>query len=598
MLDPRDEIKQKLDIVELIGEYLALKPAGTHGFRAICPFHSEKTPSFHVSSDRQIWHCFGCGEGGDCFSFVMKMEGMNFPEALMHLGQKTGVEIRRLPTTESNVKQRLYEINELAAKYYRKVLLDSKAAESAREYVNNRGITSEQCEKFKLGYSPADWDSLTQFLLKRGYSESEIGTAGLGQKRQSGSGLIDRFRDRLMIPLRDHHGKTVGFTARLLPASPTSSASAASLPKYINSPETPIYHKGSLLFGLDQAKTSIKQNDCAIVVEGNLDVVGSHKAEIENVIASSGTALTEDQLRLIARYTKRLVFCFDQDAAGLTAAKRGVSIARSLGFDVRAIILPQGIKDPDELAQKDPTEWQKLSKTSVPFMQYLILRVIQGKNLSSVDDKRNVSQELIPALVEISDIVEQEHWLKEIASILGIDASVLRSHLPSPKKNDFNPLDTKVVQPKASSKEDRAAMLVIGLLVADPKAYPEFTFDIPFGESTSPLLFELYNQTKKLYHSTNTAPKQTFFSRLENQLKSESREDLVRLLIEISFLAEKSFSQLSQQDVQKQLNSLILLLRHSKEQSRRKNIAMELRQAEHAGDQETVKRLLSELNNL
>jgi DNA primase len=598
--DPRDEIKQKLDIVELIGEYLTLKPAGTHGFRAICPFHPEKTPSFHVSSDRQIWHCFGCGEGGDCFSFVMKMEGMDFSEALMHLGQKTGVEVRRLPTTESNVKQRLYEINDLAARYYQKVFAGSQIAELVRVYVSGRGITLELCEKFKLGYSPADWDALTQFLLKRGYSENEIITAGLGQKKRSGSGLIDRFRDRLMIPLRDHHGKTVGFTARLLPASSTSLASLASLSKYINSPETPIYHKGSLLYGLDLAKTSIKQKDCAVVVEGNLDVVGSHKAGVENVVASSGTALTEDQLRLLARYTKKLVFCFDQDAAGLKAAKRGVSIARSLGFDVRAIILPAGSKDPDELAQKDPAAWQKLSASSVPFMEYLIARVIQGKNLTNIDDKKTVSQELIPALVEITDVVEQEHWLNEIAKLLGIDTSILRSHLPAPTKSDHDKLKTKVVQPKTTSttsKEERASLLILGLYVMNPSAYPEFSMDIPFPENSSPLAVELYTIAKRLYNSGNTAQKQSFFSRLENHLKSESREDLVKLLIEIYFLAETAFSQLPTENVQEQLNMLFLLLRHSKAQNKRKNIAMELRQAEHAGDQETVKRLLSELNH-
>ena len=607
MSDPRDEIKQKLDIVELIGEYLTLKPAGTHGFRAICPFHSEKTPSFHVSSDRQIWHCFGCGEGGDCFSFVMKMEGMDFPETLMHLGQKTGVEVRRLPTTESNVKQRLYEINDLAARYYQKVFTGSQSAEFARVYVSNRGITSELCEKFKLGYSPADWDALTQFLLKRGYSESEIVTAGLGQKKRSGSGLIDRFRDRLMVPLRDHHGKTVGFTARLLPTpsdsgrlKPSATTSSASLPKYINSPETPIYHKGSLLYGLDLAKTSIKQKDCAIVVEGNLDVVGSHKASVENVVASSGTALTEDQLRLLARYTKKLVFCFDQDAAGLTAAKRGVSIARSLGFDVRAIILPTGSKDPDELAQKDPAAWQKLSDSSVPFMQYLIARVVQGKNLTNVDDKRTVSQELIPALVEITDVVEQEHWLNEIAQLLGIDTQILRSHLPAPTKSDHNKLDTKVVQSKTTSttsREQRASLLILGLFVMNPSAYPELAIEIPFPENSTPLAIELYTIAKRLYNAANTAQKQSFFSRLENHLKSESREDLVKLLIEIYFLAETAFSQLPSENVRQQLNMLLLLLRHSKEQNKRKNIAMELRQAEHAGDQEAVKRLLSELNH-
>ncbi len=598
MLDPKDEIKQKIDIVELIGEYLPLKPAGTHGFKAVCPFHSEKSPSFHVSSDRQIWHCFGCSEGGDCFSFVMKMEGMDFPEALMHLGQKVGVEVRRLSTPESNVKQRMLAINDLAAKYYQKVLTESSGAEHVRRYVRERGIPPELIERFGLGFAPSGWDVLSQFLLKRGYRESEIVTAGLGQKRQSGSGVIDRFRERLMIPLRDQHGNTVGFTGRVLPTSSASSTSPTSSPKYMNSPETPVYHKGELVFGLDVAKRAIKEYKSVIIVEGNLDVVASHKAGVEHVVASSGTALTEAQLRLLARYTKTLIFSFDQDAAGLHAAKRGISLARNLGFDVRALILPPDAKDPDELVQHNAQQWKALVSKSVPIMEFLIARVTEGKDLNNVDDKRFVSGELLPALGEIRDVVEQEHWIAVVSDLLGVDTERLRASVARPTDpiEAKSPIHVTKDKPKLSKKQ-QAWQLLIGLMINQPSRYVGVVEGLVARSIPGESLFELYNRAKILYDSARTAPDQSFFPRLRDEFERETREDLLRLLHETSLLAEKTFAQLSEHEVQQQMNSLCDLIEREFSQQARKELARQIRQAETAGDREAVQRLMQQLNN-
>lgn len=582
MLDPKDEIKEKIDLVELIGEYLELKPAGSHGFKAVCPFHSEKTPSFHVSSDRQIWHCFGCSEGGDCFSFVMKMEGMDFAEALLHLGQKAGVEIRRMSTTEGNIKQRLYEINELASRYYKTVLERSQTAEPARLYVNQRGITQELSEIFRLGYAGKEWDALTQFLLGRGYSETEIISAGLAQKRKSGTGAIDRFRERLMIPLRDQHGKTVGFTARVFPKSTPGVDEG---PKYMNSPETPIYHKGRLLFGLDLAKRASKDHKAIIVVEGNLDVIASHKAGVEHVVASSGTALTQEQLSLLARYVKTLIFCFDRDAAGLQAAKRGVSIARKLKFDVRAIVLPQSVKDPDELVQKDPTQWKALCTHSIPFMEYLIARVTEGKDLSHVDHKRAVSQEIFPALFEIEDFVEREHWTHVIAGMLGLDPKQLSRGNPTPTSEK-----TQVLTPPLpkKSKYHKAQSLLFGAWVNGLL----LSFEA-FADSGE--LAELYTYGKKIYDSGSYAPKQTFFLRFREYLTSERREDLVGLLDKLSLLAEKTFADLPPHAAQTQLKRIEEVFVREKTHALRASIAAKIRQAELAGDTSAVERLIFEL---
>lgn len=592
IMDPKDEIKAKLDIVAVIGEYLELKPAGMHGFRALCPFHSEKSASFHVSSDRQIFHCFGCGEGGDMFTFVQKMEGMDFPEALMHLGKKAGVEIKRFSTTEGNTKQRLMAIHELATSFYKKVLSSSSSAKVAREYLTNRGITSELIDRFGIGFAPDDWSMLSDALLKRGFSEAELVQAGLSLKKKSGSGVLDRFRARIMIPLRDQHGNTVGFTGRQLPGADSN------MGKYVNSPETLIYHKGRLVYGLDLAKRAIKDKHGVIVMEGNLDVVASNKIGVQNVVASSGTALTQEQLELIKRYTDTVVFCFDRDAAGLTAAKKGVTIARSLGFDVRAISLPTDVKDPDDLVQKNPEKWKQLSEQSIPFMQYLFDRTLFGRDISNVDHKRIISQELLPAIGEISDVVEREHWLAKLASLLNIELAILRTAIdPKTEKKILNS-NTNSVQTTKLSKKDQILLVLVGSILNDEVHRDYVRKELESTVIENQEIANLYKFLEQTYTQTiETAENQSFFARARNIFQSDPlKESLLSLLDESSLIAEQQFESLSPASYLTQLNTLFETLRATDRQSKRSVIAQKLRQAEDAGDVETVKKLLGELN--
>lgn len=595
-MDPKDEIKAKLDIVAVIGEYLELKPAGMHGFRALCPFHAEKSASFHVSSDRQIFHCFGCGEGGDIFSFVQKMEGMDFPEVLMHLGEKAGVEIKRFSTTEGNTKQRLMGIHELATSFYKKVLTSSSGASVAREYLANRGITTELIDRFEIGFAPDDWSMLSDALLKRGFSEAELVQAGLSLKKKSGSGILDRFRARIMIPLRDQHGKTVGFTGRQLPGADSN------MGKYVNSPETPIYHKGRLVYGLDLAKRAIKDKHGVIVMEGNLDVVASNKIGVQNVVASSGTALTQEQLELIKRYTDTVVFCFDRDAAGLTAAKKGVTIARTLGFDVRAISLPTDVKDPDDLVQKDPNAWKKLSEASIPFMQYLFDRTLFNRDISNVDDKRVISQELLPAITEMTDVVEREHWLAKLASLLNIDLAILRTALktspqPSPSKKE-GATNTNSVHPEKLTKKDQILLVLLGSFVNDEVNRSYVQTELQSTVIDTEAIANLYKFLEETYTSgIETAQKQTFFAKARSILQNDPTKDsLLSLLDQSSLIAEQLFENLSPASCLTQLNILFETLRATDRQKSRSVLAQKLRQAESAGDVETVNKLLSELN--
>ena len=625
-MDPKDEIKQKTDIAELIAGYVTLKPAGMASFKGLCPFHAEKTPSFHVSTDKQIWHCFGCSEGGDCFSFLMKIEGMDFPEALRHLGEKVGVEVKRFDSAATNDRQRLIAVNELAARFFRKVLSDSPAAEKARSYVAQRGIPEDLLDKFGIGYAPDSWDTLSLFLAKKGYREGDGEHAGLTQRRKQGSGTIDRFRNRLMIPLRDQHGNTVGFTGRVLlpaltnPQLPNTTSQDG--PKYMNTPETALYRKGEILFGLDLAKQAIKRAGYAIVVEGNLDVVASHKAGVENVVASSGTA---DQLVLLKRFTDTIVFSFDRDAAGFKAAQKGIALARAQGFDVRATVLPsEAGKDPDEAVQKNPELWRAAAGKSVPIMQFTIERAVAGRDLGNVDEKRAVSAMLLPELKLITDVVEREHWLQTVADLLRTDIGALRNSIaggvgqgssviarrPQPTKQSPGEIASSPSRPSTSSgnkaprndkKEETSARILVGLASQDAKAF-KLVHDAKLAPDMMPEPWAtLYSLLGEEYHRVQTDPPdpRPLFGRLRSRLEAQAQHMALVPVLDLSALeAEQLLASVAPKDLPGQVTELVRTLVAADAKRRRKTIEEDIRRAERVGDHATVERLIIELTSL
>ncbi len=616
-MDPKDEIKSKINIADLVGEYLSLKPAGPQRFRALCPFHSERTPSFHVSADRQIWHCFGCSEGGDCFSFVMRMEGMDFPEALRHLGKKVGVEVKRFAAAESNEKQRLVEANEIAAEFFRTTLASSDLGKVARDYLSRRGIDEALADKFKLGFAPDTWDSMTFALSTRGFQPMEIERAGLALKRKDGSGVFDRFRARIMVPLRDQHGNVVGFTGRAMPGAPDDSA------KYMNSPETPIYHKGRLLFGLDLAKQSIKRAGHVIVVEGNLDVIASHKAGIENIVASSGTALTEEHVALLKRFTSTLVFSFDADAAGFKAAQRGIALARAASMDVRVAVLPADAgKDPDDAVQKDPQLWRDAVTKTVPIMQYLIERAVANRDLANVDDKRAVAALVLPELVQITDVIEREHWLQTVSDLLRTDLGQLRASLKtstamgaeqqgsrrperdlSQNSEDGGMLSSRGPMavgrvPARLSKDEQAARSLLGIFLQDPESRPILILSIDDRFLPTEPLRLLYKAMREEYDSVQSTdqPAHVFFGLMRNRLQA-SPED-VSLLTQLALHGEDFVAQSPPERVTAQIQELLDSMTASAKDRQRKAIETDIRRAEEAGDHATVEKLIREFNAL
>ena len=434
-----DEIKQRLDIVELVSSYVTLKKAG-RSYKGLCPFHAEKTPSFVVFPDTQSWHCFGaCGTGGDVFSFVMRQENLDFAGALRLLAQRAGVSLK--PRTEADLaedklKKRLREINEAAAKYFHDLLLSSTAGETARSYLAQREINQETINRFQLGYALDGWQALGDYLQGRGYQRDDILAAGLIIEREDGSGHYDRFRGRLVIPIRDERGGVVGFGARALDDS---------TPKYINSPQTPVFDKSAILFGLDLAKGAIRREGLAIIAEGYMDVLMAHQHQMANVVASMGTALTETQLKLLKRFSKRLALALDADAAGHQATLRSMALAQEtlahrvvpvptprglikyesrLDIDIRIITLPQG-QDPDKVIRGDPALWARLVESALPIVEYYFKVITSELDLDSPKGKAEAVRRLMPVIQEIGNAVERAHYIQKLARLVRVDEKTL-----------------------------------------------------------------------------------------------------------------------------------------------------------------------------
>lgn len=429
-MDDLELIKQKLNIVDLIQEYLPLKKAGVN-FKANCPFHTEKTPSFMVSPERGIFHCFGCGIGGDIYKFLMEKEGIEFKEALEILAKKAGVTLKAFKKEKSS-QERLFEANLKAQQFFHYMLTDHLLGKGALSYLEKRGITNKTIKQFGLGYAPLNWESLSKFLKKRDFSEQEIILAGLAVPSKNRA--YDRFRGRLMFPLIDTKERIIGFAGRVL---------GKDEPKYINTPQTLIFDKSKFLFGLNLAKTEIRQSKQAIIVEGEIDMIMSWQAGVKNVVSSKGTALTEGQLELLKKQTETLSLCFDTDLAGDAASRRGIEIAERLGFNIKVIQIDSA-KDPAELCLKDPSSWQKVTKEAIPIYDYYIESASKRYNLKSASDKKAIFAELIPIWASISDQIVREHFIQKLASFLQIKDELVRDAIKQVKKTTNFKANSKI----------------------------------------------------------------------------------------------------------------------------------------------------------
>lgn len=512
-----EEIKQRVDIVDLVSQHVALKRSG-RDYMAPCPFHQERTPSFHVSPSRQSWHCFGaCGTGGDIFAFIMKKDGCEFREALRTLADYSGValEQQRDPQQDAH-RARMFEINEAASAFFHAALLDDTGAHAAmaavaRAYVTERHLSPASMETFQIGYAPNSWDALTLHLGARGIAADEVREAGLAVQGERGA--YDRFRHRLMFPIRDDRGRVAGFGGRLLPGD--SLGAGEHQPKYVNTSQSPIFDKGAILYALDLAKEAIRSEGRAVIVEGYMDVIAAHEHGFANVVASMGTALTERQVGLLKRYTRNLVLALDADAAGSEGMLRGhdvldavldhesvpvpnwrgiVRMQETLSADIRVLAMPGG-RDPDDVIRADPDGWVSLVESAPPFLDFRFDAVAGRHDLTTPRERSAASAELLPMVAAIPDGVLRSHYLQRLARLVQVDEATLRLELRQAVRAPRSPAAAASApqSQRQQTPRDRREEFCLALLFRYPLARSE-------GELLDAELFA-YSENRALFES-------------------------------------------------------------------------------------------------
>ena len=443
-----EEIKQKLNIADVINRYVPLKKRGHH-YIACCPFHGEKTPSFTVSEEMQIFKCFGCGKAGDVFTFLQEYERVDFREALEELAKLAGITLVKssLVDHQESKKKLLIEINSQVAKFYNYILLSHPLGKDALAYVTNRGITLETIKTFNIGFSPDDSKHLSNFILKKGYKIDDLISTGTFGKSNYGPGLYDRFNGRLTFPLPDYRGHIVGFSGRILPSSKNPN-----LAKYINSPETEIYHKSHMLFGLNLAKEAIRQENSVIVVEGEFDMISPYQSGFKNFVALKGTAFTQDQLQLLRRYTDTLILALDSDFAGNNAARKSIELADSMEFDIKVLTLGDKYKDPDEAIRADPEFFKSQLSKATDVWDFILQSQLKIHDINTVKGKKEVLAVVLPFLVKIKNSVTKSDYFKKLAN--EINSSEESIYEEARKIENPNPTNFKLIPQKTNVTQD------------------------------------------------------------------------------------------------------------------------------------------------
>ncbi len=459
-----EEIKNKLNVLDVVGSYMKLTKTGIN-YRGVCPFHQEKSPSFFVSPGRQMWHCFGCGKGGSIYDFVMGIEGVEFGDALRILAAKAGVQLKRENAELRTERQRLYEICNWACSFFEKQLEASEVGKEVKEYLLKRGITDESIKKWRVGYSPDLWNSLTDFLIGKGYQREEVVKVGLAIHKENSQDSYDRFRGRIMFPVFDLNGQVVGFGGRVFKQQNETA-------KYINTPQTLLYDKSGILYGLNNAKLAVRKKAECVVVEGYTDVIMAHQAGYENTVAASGTALTSQHLVMLKRYSENLVLAFDMDVAGDSATKRGINNAQELGFNIKIIgsygpAAAQGSggqgmvyekSDPAEIILKDAKIWENAVTGAKSIMDYYMDFSFGHFDAKTPEGKKEISKIVLPAIKRLVNGIEQSHWIQVLAEKLGVSQEVIKEELGKVKEEKSRQ-EEPVAVPSLNGQEQRKLLL-------------------------------------------------------------------------------------------------------------------------------------------
>ncbi|OGB73663.1 DNA primase [candidate division Kazan bacterium RIFCSPHIGHO2_01_FULL_44_14] len=583
-----DLIKDKIDLVDYIGRVVPLKKAGTN-WKGVCPFHQEKTPSFMVSPEKGIWHCFGCARGGDIFKFVMERDGVEFVEALQMLAETVGITLSKAPQQDGGRKT-LLAINELATKYFAKVMTDTASGRKAKDYLVGRGLHPTSVDEFRIGYAPNAGKSLVEFLQHRGHRDEDIERAGLATRK--GRFLQDKFVGRIMFPLFDALGRVVAFTGRVLDAKQQ--------PKYLNSPETPLFHKSDLLYGLHLAKTVMQQENSVVVVEGQMDVISSHQVGVKNTIGISGTALTQEQLKLISRYANNIVLALDADTAGGEATKRGIALSGEFDLNIKIALLGD-YKDPDSMIKDNPDAWKRAIEGAVPVMDFYFDSAVRHYDLRDLAQKKQATRDLLGVIVKVTDPMERDHYIKRLGQLVGVEPTILYDVIKRTK-----PVRTRMVSAPASTTELHPTW-VEERAVALPFVYPammqEFMDQAGQIKWASGLANSIYSELANWYTTTITASGGTPQNAVAEAFSME--EILARLsandrttLLELMLVVEQSYVGIDESALRHELLFYLDILQKRSYASRRHELVVAIAAAEAAQDQTKLKELLAELNQL
>ena len=598
-----EEIKNKLNVVDVVSGYIKLTKTGAN-YRGVCPFHSEKKPSFFVSPARQIWKCFGCGKGGDIFGFIKDIDGVEFGDALRILADKAGIILKRENIKLKTQRQRFYEICELACCFFEKQLEASIIGNKVKEYLLNRGITKESIKKWRLGYSPDTWQGLSDFLISKGYARDEIVKVGLAvEKDDNRSNSYDRFRGRIIFPVFDLNSKPVGFGARVFEKPEGIGVETA---KYLNTPQTLLYDKSSILYGLNNAKLAIRKKDQCVVTEGYTDTILCHQAGFENTVAASGTALTSQHLNILKRYSENLLLAFDMDVAGDSATKRGIHLAQDRGFNVKIIKMYSGAKDPADIILEDTQNWEKLVNEARSIMDYYFDSAFSAFNKETTEGKKEIGKIVLPAIKRLSNKIEQSHWIQKLSQKLNIGEDAISEELRkvkfdtvfSEEKNSNFKADS--VKNKNLSSDGRKKLLeekIISLVLKDPENLnliedSQYSF---FSERTNIFLEGL---KKFIVEQKVENDFKTIFSDImsDNNLGEEVgfKSDLRNFLAAFSLRAEVEY----EEDGQDEIKLCILQLKNMSIKQKLNEVSENIKEAEKEQDHQKVNDLIKEFNKL
>lgn len=576
-MDPVEEIKRKINIVDFVGSYVNLKKAGKN-YRALCPFHSEKTPSFMVSPELQIFKCFGCNEAGDLFTFHQKIEGIDFVESLRQLAERTGVPLPKGPVDPDRAKKNaIFEMNHLACEFYHYVLTEHKAGKRALEYLKEkRKLKIITIKDFKIGYAPDSWDSLLKFLASKKHSAENQLSAGLVVKKTRGEGYLDKFRGRIVFPLTGIDGKILGFIGRTI---------FDRKPKYLNTPDTLVFHKSSFIFGLDKAKTDVRKAG-AVFVEGSMDVVSAFQAGIKNVVAATGTSLTVGQLKLLSRYTKDITFCFDSDPAGVQAIHRAIELADKEGFNIKVAIIPDEYKDLDEFLVAKPEKVSKFLEDAVNAYDFFLASALKRHDKNDSIGKKKIVEELVEVFGKVSDSVIRDHYTKEIARELNIEertVASLLSEYEEKETKEYISLEEDSLAETAGLKKSPQEYILALLFKASVEKAQSITYKLAQKDFTDSRLGEIFVGLKNYLSGRKRGFKiEYFISRIDENLR-EAVDDLY--LWDLGEVSE------NEKILEKELDAAFERLKKETAKRELKELGDQIRQAELGGNRKELKEL-------